>query len=315
MFARPLAVCCAALLLVACQPTAPTPSADAPPPSASDSETPFPRPLEVTGELTEGHNALHVISALDAAVQHRPALKLDVTSHSATLIALGEHQEVLAYRWADGALDTATTDFQYLNQATFSLADFPLHSIGAMFTEAEKLGVKGDLVYQIQEYGQGAITQSIASRPETLTVFFQHDGTPVPIIGVSTPSEVRAGLQAVTAEHPRITQFGYSKARGYWSFSVEGTEVVTRIRKDGIPTFETRAERTTDATEFDSTLIDPATAVMAVTIAKESLDEQCELTVDQPSSLTKPVMTIKCAGRTQYVDLRGVDITDELEEQ
>nr|WP_108870631.1 hypothetical protein [Tessaracoccus timonensis] len=311
MVSRPLVVAVAALLLAGCQPT-PTSPSEPPSPAQSVDPSTLPRPLEITGKLTDGDNAMRVVQALDELAHHRPALKLDVTPESATLIALGADDKPIAYQWANDALDAATTDFQYLQQNTFSPADFPLDKLGTMFQHAEQLGVKGELVYQIQEYGRAAITQSISSRPETITVFFQSDATPVPAIGVTLPSDVTAGLAAVTADDQYITQFGFSKERGYWAFTTDGDEVVTRIRKDHVPTFETRKEGTSEELRFKASLIDPVSAVLAVSNARRNAQEACELTVAQPSERLEPIMTIRCGTRTVHTDLAGNNIDEEL---
>lgn len=314
MVVRPLVVAAAALLLVGCQPTPPATS-ESPSPPASVHATAFPRPLPVTGTLTDGDNALRVVKALNDAAGHRPALKLDVTPESATLTVLTIDHQVLAYQWSNDALDSATTDFQYLKQSTFTPTDYPLASIGTMFKEAQRLGVEGDLVYQIQEYGHGSITQSISSRPETTTVFFRPDATPVPSIGVETAHDVAIGLEAVTKGLSRITQFGFSKERGYWAFAPDGEQLVTRIRKDQVPTFETRKSGTSEDTPFDASLIDPAAAVQAITRARKSDDEQCQLTVGQTKRWPEPFMTVRCGVRTTHTNLAGEDIDDELEER
>lgn len=314
MVVRPLVVAAAALLLVGCGPTPPA-TPESPSTPASVNPTAFPRPLPVTGNLTDGSNALRVVKALDDAAGHRPALKLDVTPDSATLTVLTGDRQALAYQWSNDALDLATTDFQYLKQGTFTPTDYPLASIGTMFKEAQRLGVKGDLVFQIQEYGQGSITQSISSRPETTTVFFRPDATPVPRIGVETARDVAAGLEAVTKGLPRITQFGFSKERGYWAFAPADEQIVTRIRKDQVPTFETRKSGTTEDMPFDASLIDPAAALQAITHARTSDDEQCQLTVEQTKRWPEPFMTVRCGVRTTHASLAGEDIDDELEER
>ncbi|WP_297739960.1 hypothetical protein [uncultured Tessaracoccus sp.] len=253
-----------------------------------------------------------MVQALDKLAHHRPALKLDVTPTSATLIALGADDKPIAYQWSNGTLDAATTDFQYLQQNTFSPADFPLDKLGTMFQHAERLGVKGQLVYQIQEYGRAAITQSISSRPETVTVFFLSDATPVPTIGVTLPSDVAAGLAAVTAGDQYITQFGFSKERGYWAFAIDGDEVVTRIRKDHVPTFETRKESTTEELRFKASRIDPVSAVLAMSNARKNAQDACELIVSQPPASPEPIMTIRCGSGTVRTDLAGNNLDDEL---
>lgn len=306
-------VAVAALLLAGCQIT-PTPPQEPSSPAQSVDPSALPKPLQINGKLTDGDNALRVVQALDELAHHRPALKLDVTPDSATLIALGADEKPIAYRWADDTLDAATTDFQYLQQNTFSPADFPLAKLGTMFQHAERLGAEGELVYQIQEYGRGAITQSISSRPETVTVFFLSDATPVPTIGVTLPSDVAAGLAAVVANDQYITQFGFSKERGYWAFTTDGDEIVTRIRKDQVPTFETRKEGTTEELRFKASRIDPVSALLAVSNARNNAQDACELTVAQPPESTEPIMTIRCGSRTVHADLDGNNIDEELKD-
>ena len=79
-----------------------------------------------------------------------------------------------------------------------------------------------------------------------------------------------------------------------------------------MPTFETRKEGTTEELRFKASLIDPVSAVLAVSNARKNAQEACELTVAQPPERLEPIMTIRCGTRTVHTDLAGNNIDEEL---
>lgn len=323
-----------ALLLVGCTPdpvpTSPTPDPPTPTPSASATATPTapeptPSPEEspspwgddrlphshvVEGPLTEADNAAGVVTALHEAAAGLPVLKLDVTTSQATLTALTPDEGVVSYRWSDNIIDATTTDFEYLGQATFQPGDYPLESIGRMFDVADLRGVHGDPIYQIQEYREGVVLQTVSSLPETATVFFLPDGTAVPLLGVTSAVDVADGFAAVTHELPEIHRFGFNAERGYWATFPSGEETRTRTRTGGVPVYETPATEMDVPPAFDPTIIEPAVISMVLTRHRSEPEQACEVIIDLSLGRSAPVMAVTCDGETFYSDLAGRDMTD-----
>lgn len=322
----------AVVLLVGCTPpSGPSPSpttSDSPSPSASDSPSPSPTPTEsptpsaelpldfpIEGSLIEGDNAQEVVEALHATAGDYPALKLDVTLTQATLTVLSPEEEVLAYRWSDDVIDSVATDFEYLEQATFDPADYPLDQMGRMFDVANLRGVEGDLIYQIQEYREGLVFQTISSTPESTTVFFLGDGIAVPDLGTTMSIDVQDGFQAVTRDAEEIYRFGLDPARGFYAeIPGNGDDAgILRTRMGAVPTFDTPIAATDMPEPFSPELIPPAVLSQLLSNTRSSPEDQCSLVVDKSHERTAPVISITCDGETIYADLDGRDITDLIE--
>lgn len=313
-----------ALLLVGCtpdpQPTSPTPVV--PTPTPTDSATPTPTaspspwtddrlPLEfpVEGPLTEEDNAAVVTKELHRVAAGLPVLKLDITADQATLTALTPGEDVVSYLWSNDVIDATATDFQYLGQATFRPEDYPLASIGRMFDVADLRGVHGEPIYQIQEYREGVVLQTVSSLPETATVFFLPDGSAVPFLGVTSAVDIADGLAATTHELPLIHQFGFTEERGYWVHYPDGDETRTRTRLGGVPVYETPSTETDLPPAFDPEVIDPRVVSMVLTRHRADPEEACDVVVDMSHGRSAPVMAVTCGGETHYSDLDGRDMT------
>lgn len=288
----------------------PTPT-PAPTPSPSpwgDDRLPYAFPVELP--LSAGDNAARVVTALHRAADGLPALKLDVTMSQATLTVLAGDERVLSYRWSDGAIDAVTADFQYLGQATFDPADYPLESIGRMFDVADLRGVQGDPIYQVQEYRLGVVFQTVSSIPESTIVFFRPDGSALPDLGTTTAVDIADGFAAVTHEAEEIFEFGLSSDRGYWAtMPADDGRVRTRTRVGSVPAYDTEQASFDDPREFATELVDPAVVAMVLTRARTSPDDACSLVVNNALGRSAPVIQVTCNGETGYADLEGRDMT------
>lgn len=268
-------------------------------------------PFVVEGPLSEQDNAAQVVEALHMVAGHLPVLKLDVTLDQATLNALTPDEQVVTYRWADDAIDAVTSDFQYLGQATFNPADYPLASIGRMFDVADLRGVHGDPIYQIQEYREGQVLQTVSSLPESTTVFFLKDGSAVPDLTVTSALDIADGFEAVTGGETEINQFGFSPERGYWA-DLPGDEgqIVRRTRTGGVPPFDAPRTELNPLPTFSPEVIDPAVVAMVLARVRTEPTEACTVTVDLALERSAPVITAVCGTETYYADLEGRDMTD-----
>ncbi|WP_296136722.1 hypothetical protein [uncultured Tessaracoccus sp.] len=309
MGTRRLVAAVAALLVCGCAETPPQP---VPSPTATATATAstaapldpdhLPHAFTINGALLDGRNARLVQRVLTKVADGLPALKLDMTASTMTLTVLDGHRAI-GYRWMNGTVDETTTDFQYFGQDTFDPEDFPLESVGTMFDVADLLGVQGKLVYQVQQYREQQVVQTVASQPESLTVFFRDDASAVPVLDVRTTADIAEGLASVVEDADAVVEFGFSAQRGYWArVPVEdGREL--RTRKGGIPTFAVPDGGPADAPTFDPALIRPATIATALATRRSGEDDDCEVRVDAADGT--PAMTIRCGGTTTRTDLAG----------
>ncbi|NHB84327.1 hypothetical protein G7085_06115 [Tessaracoccus sp. HDW20] len=171
-----------------------------------------------------------------------PALKLDLTQQQATLTVLQPNGSVASYRWDNGEITRVDSDLQYLSQATFNPAEYPLNSLGRMFDIADLRGVRGQLVLQVVEYRAGQIVMTVTSRPESKTVFFRQDGTAVASLGLTSVADITAGIDEVIGDAEEAYSVSLNPTVGYSADlpDAEAGVVLNRTRPAEMPTFETR---------------------------------------------------------------------------
>lgn len=297
----------AALLLAGCTPL----GEGILPPSPSPATSPSPRPSDklpttfvVNGPLTEGTNAKHVVSALHHVAENYPVLKLDVTATSATLTALDPQQKVINYRWEDNKIDRTISDYAFFNQATFDPRDFPLENISAMFDTADLLGVRGSLVYQIQQYRDLLVVQSVSSRPETKTVFFQRNGAAVAQLGTTSAQDIIQGLTTVIGDAPELLEVGFSPSRGYWAEFEQGNIRRIRHRTANLPLFRLASFSLEAKDPFQANTIDPA--IIAAAVERYRGNGSCEVMIRR--SEDEPVAQLTCPEGTHRIRLDGAEL-------
>lgn len=311
-----IGVAALALLLAACAPSpAPqgpspasptTPSASPTPTGTMDAEA-LPQPLPLEGTLVEADNSRTVVEALWDAASRKPALKLDVTVTQATLTVL-DGGKVASYRWADDVVDAATSDFEYFEQQTFDPTGYPLDSIGLMFDVADLLGVRGELVYQVQEYREEQVLQTVSSRPESFTVFFDRDATAVPVLGVTTTADIAEGLREVVGDDIAIREFGFSAERGYWAVTTTVDGEVMRVRKDGIPMFQAPSAALIEGEAFSARYIDPTVIARVLADLRTDPDQACSLRVAWSEAAHRATMTADCGDGPVETNLDGTPL-------
>lgn len=272
-----------------------------------DDELPLAFPVE--GALLE--RADEVVAELHRVAAGLPVLKVDLTATEARLTALLPDEQVVSYSWIDGEINRAVSDIEYLGQATFDPADFPLDSAARMFDVADLRGVRGELVLQIVEYRDGQVLVTITSRPESTTVFFRPDGTAVAELGYTSVADITDGLAEVVSAATEAYAVGFNSTRGYW-IDLPGDEpgvTVNRNRLGGLPTFETRRAETPGLDTFDPQMIDPATLAQVIADAQADPSEECDVSIDRSSGRSAAVVRVECDGQVNYADLAGRDMT------
>lgn len=331
IFRRVAATLGALAVLVGCTPetgpgptTAPSSSPSVSSPSPSPTPTPSPSPtataspwgtdrlpfpFRIVGPLVD--NVPAVVEALHRAADHLPVLKLDITTTQATLTALTPEEKVVSYRWSDGQINTTDSDFEYLGQATFDPAAFPLDSVARMFDVANLNGVSGDLVLQILDYRDGTVLMTVTSRPETGTVFFHPDGSAVSPLGVTSVADLEQGIAAVVQDSTQVYSVSITQAGGYRSELPDGAgTILTRTRMGAFPVFATQRTETTTLAPFDPSLIAPNLLAKLIAEHRTSPDSTCDVTIDMSLQRFAPVMKFDCSGTTIYTDMDGRDMTD-----
>ena len=294
------------------QPTQTTPTASAPSSSPTASPSPdaaLPMPFPVFGPVVA--DAADVVAMLHQVARGLPALKVDITARQVTLTVLRGDGSVASYRWEAGYINRVDSDIEYLGQATFDPADYPIGSAPRMFDVADLRGVRGELVLQVVEYRPGEVVMTVTSRPESETVFFRRDGSAVATLGGTSVADIADGIAAVVGEAVEVYALGFNAQRGYWADlpgEQEGT-VINRSRVGGIPVFTTLRTEVFQYPAFDPGLVRPESLAKSIAMFQTDPAETCDVRIDMSNARSAPVVRVDCAGTVSYADLDGRDMT------
>ncbi len=249
---------------------------------------------------------LHEVSGL------RPALKLDVTADEVKLIVLDRNKEARGYRWRDGIIESAVTDVQYLGQTIFWPTDVALDNIQLIFDNAALLGTSSSgQTLQVVEYRPGQVLMSVTTTPESDTIFFDRDGSVFRSLNITSVTDIRDGIDAVTRGTSRVYSVGFNDRLGYWAELPVGDDTTERrARMGNRPTFVSQRTGTPPLEPFDPDLIDPA--ILAQTISSHDSGQGCAVEIDNRFNRVQPVVTYQCDGETFHSDLQGRDLTSQL---
>lgn len=308
-----------AALLSGCQPPQPpatSPPATSPAPTASAStaspspDASLPSDFPVRGSVID--DARRVVAELQRVSGGLPAVKLDISQEQVTLAVLAADDSVRSYRWRDGRIGRADSDVQFVGQATFDPADFPLDGVRRMLeVAAMTAGSSSNQVLQIVDYGDGRVFMSVTTRPESKTVFFLPDGSAILQLGYRSVADIESGLKAVSRDVHWILAFGFNAQQGYWADVQRSGGVIERRTRTGmLPAFVSRRNQPTDLRPFETSLIDPA--VIARTLSELAADpsQSCSVEIDNRFGRVQPVIRYDCGGVINYTDLQGRDMTD-----
>lgn len=299
---RAAAVLTAAFALAACQPQ---PSPTTPAPTAS----PSPAALD----LTQPGAAQRVLEQLAAAAGTRRLVKADVTADSAQVVAVVD-KTAHTWAWRDGAPVEVDGDTQYIGQAEFSLDDFDLRDVGAIFRRAAALsGSSSRQQLQIVEYYDGAVYLTVGTSPESSTVFFRADGEPIPTLDYTTVAGLRRGLADARLGLTQVQQAGFSRATGVW-FDTPAGDAGTRrvVRPARFPARGELQSTRRDWPTFSPALVQPEAVQRVVAQLDPDASRDVRVEIDRRDGMSDPTMTFTVDGTTMITDLAGNDITGQV---
>lgn len=313
-----LFVTAAVFALAGCTATSPMPPASAPssaPPAATPSATP-------QLDLTSPGTARTIVQRIMAEAGEQNAVKVDISQHVAIISFITNDKRIKTYSWAEGKIKPVDSDVADVKQASFYPLDFDISDVGKLFATAESLGTSNSAPQlQIVEHDPGQVLMSVTTRPESATVFFRADATPIRHVDFETTEGLAEGLRDATHGRPRVLSLGYSPGTGVWSDEAgiaEGT-IARRTRTEKLPAYTASRKESSTLTTFDPTLIDPA--VIGQTRANLRFEYSLPLTVpitvvaDNRYQWTTPTITYTFGQQTVVTDLNGTNITTQVSDQ
>lgn len=308
-----VAVC---LALAACQPATPiAPTTTSPSPSAPSSSASATIDYTAPGEA---ESVLKQLASLAGSTDR--LLRIVITKDTAELSVLRDKQAV-TYRAQNGELAEADdSDLQYVGQSTFSLADFNLADVGLLFRQAADLsGSDAAQELQIVDYNNQQVLMTVTTNPESLTVFFQPDGTPVEKLDFTTEAGLRQGIKDVVGDKSRVLALGTLLGAGLYADTPGPDDTTNRtMRTAQFPAWTAGRNEKPKYAEFDPSVVDPAVVADVIgrlpSLTGNPKEAGVQVTIDMRDERLHPTMRFQIGSKTIVTDLAGNDITDEVED-
>lgn len=296
-----LAAALAALGLVAgcSQPVAPSPS-----PSAS----------VVAADLTEPGQARSMVRRLIAKAGTPRLVQVEISQQAAAITVL-KNERTETWAWRDGEVRQVDSDVAYVRQSIFSLDDFNLTDVGALFRAAAGIsGSESAQELQIVDSSAGEVFMSVSTNPESRTVFFYPDGALLPTLDFSTEGGIRAGLVDVTRTRSTVTAAGVQSTLGAWvDYPASASTTIRRLRTSTVPVTINERSQASGLTPFNVARV-RADAIWRVLSRARSAGEldagtRWEVIVDDRQRTGTPRMYFTVGGTSTVTDLSGQELT------
>ncbi len=226
-------------------------------------------------DLTRPGRAQAAVAKLAQQAGTLPIIKVDLSATTASLSAVKDGK-VVAWQWEDGVVTPTDSDIEYVEQASFTPADFALGDLGSLFrTAAQISGSSSNQGLQIVDYNAGQVLMTVTTRPESMPVFFRRDGTAITEAGV----------------------------------------VVRPTRQAKVPAWTSSRKASATGLRFPASIVDAAVlAKLAVQLPQRyQADEQdVSFTIHRVDRMVSPVIEWTVGGRRVITTLSGTDISDQL---
>lgn len=287
------------LLLAGCAP------AKAPAPSASPSPT--------SPDFTQPGVARTMVGELMSKAGGHKALMVAITKSTVQVTVPGTDQPVTwAYR--NGQQAKVASDLQDVGQAQFSVSEFNIGDVGALFRAAAgQSGSSQDQSLTIvgtENTPTGDVQMSVSTVPESRTVFFTPTGALLEILDFDTPGGLKRGIADAIGGRGLIYSLTVISQQGAWSeFPGTNNTTLRRTRSPKIPAITTVRSAAANPPLFSSSRVDAAAIWRVVEHVRSSGDASANaawsVTVDARDQAQGPRLYFTF-GFTQVVaDLSG----------
>ena len=205
--------------------------------SACQGDPAPPTPPAACPDFTSPGAATAMVGQLVAAAKSSDVVMVEVRPLEVDVSVLVDQRPVT---WAcrGGVIDQVASDIAYVDQASFDPSGFDFGDVGALFRAAGALsGSSSNQRLQIVDYSGGRVMMSVATDPESRTVFFNPDGSLLEDLDFATQGGIARGLREVVGQLPAVTQVSITSDRSVWADHPGGDPgtVTRRMRTATVP--------------------------------------------------------------------------------
>lgn len=288
----------AAAMLAGCTPASPQPSPSA---SAADFSAPG--------------AASNMVDQLLAKAGSQDALMVEVTRSTVQVSVLGTGHKTATWAYRGGEMSEVPSDLAYVDQASFDVARFNLDDVGALFRAAAGMsGSEQSQSLTIVDYSGGEVMMSVSTVPESRTVFFNPDGSLLPVLDFNTPGGITRGIDEAVGTRTSVASVTIDSSQGAWvDYPADTETTIRRTRTAKVPvTTNTRAEKL-DLPEFNPARLN-ADAIWQVVDRTRGSDavpaeSPWNVVIDDRDRIGSPRMHFSFAGSVLTTDLAGREVS------
>lgn len=283
------------------------------------STTPAPTPSDAVDarfDLFRPGRVTQVIDDLCAAVSDHPIVRVTITRTTASVTYTTKKDEPHTLKWDKGRITPNDEGTDVVSATPFDPHDFNLDDIAALFTQAAEIsGSAFQQTLQITNFNGDQLAMTITTYPESITVFFNADGTLVPIIDLTTPEGISIGLADVTTGRSVVRAVGVTSGSQVWADVATDSGVLERrIRPSHVPMYRaSRREQNVDI-PFEPAKIDPEVIARLVRTGAGLVDgdphRPTDLTISRPPDESDPVIVISQGTNSTTLSLDGEALSE-----
>lgn len=297
----------------------PTQSTGSPQDTATTGPASPPTASPAVVDLTQPGAARDLVRQLIAASGSSQVLMVTIRKREASVSVLKDGRpHTWAYR--DGAIREVSSDLAYVDQVTFDPGTFDLSDVGALFRAAAAVSGSDDSqelqIVDLRRVEHSALEMkmSVATNPETRTVFFNPDGSLVPTLDFNALSGITGGLDDAIGSHTDATSVTVSSAGGaVIEYPGDGSTTVRRMRTARVPVTDVPRSGADKLPTFNPRLVTAATVwrVLQRSAASGAFTATTTWSVvaDCRGGLTTPRLHFVVGTARSTTDLQGNEVT------
>ncbi|MFZ0529214.1 MAG: hypothetical protein WAL91_01595 [Propionicimonas sp.] len=290
-----------------CARPAPTTSPTAPA-SMSASASP-------SADFTQPGAASAMVNQLLAKAGSRDALMVEVTAESVQISVLEPNHRTATWAYRGGEIAEVPSDLAYVDQATFDVSRFTFSDVGALFRAAA--GMSGSVENQnltIVDYSGGEVMMSVSTVPESRTVFFNADGSLLPVLDFDTPGGIAQAVAEVVGTRSTVASITIESEQGAWvDYPAADDTTVRRTRTAKVPVITNLRAEKLDLPMFAAATVDPAVIWSVVDRVRGTSEvpeaSEWSVVVDDRDQVGTPRLHFTIAGKVLVTDLTGAVIS------
>ncbi len=273
--------------------------------------TPSARPTVVSVDLTAPGQARAMVRRLIAKAGTPRLIQVEITKDWASITVVKDDRAE-TWAWRDDTIKQVDTDVAYVQQTVFSIDDFNIDDVGALFRSAAGIsGSESSQQLQIVDSSSGDVFMSVSTNPESRTVFFYPNASLLPTLDFNTAGGINQGLADVTASRATAVAIGVQSTVGAWlDYAGSTTSTVRRLRTATVPvTINERSQRP-DLPLFSAARVNAAAIWRVLEAARQrgefDATTRWQVTVDARNGVPRMYFTIGTESLVTDLDGREV---------